>query len=119
SDLTGYEAADRATGIRTLLLGPIHCNIFFYDEINRTPPKAQAILLGAMEGGHVIVNVTNIEQRSIEAKAFPLYPVNSDPKDRHFFITFATANPIEFSGTYPLSEAQQERFTYSFRMGLP
>jgi len=120
SDLMGYEDVDRQTGSRTLFKGPIHSNIFFMDEINRTPSKGQAILLGAMEGGHVMMNVTNVEAKRKDSIAVPLYPISDDPNEkRMFFIVFATANPIEFEGTYPLSEAQKERFTYSFRMGLP
>jgi len=119
-DLTGYEHIDRVTGARTLLRGPLHSNIFNFDEINRTPPKGQSPTLGAMEGGYVIMNVTNIKTGRLEAKSFPLYPISDDPDEmRTFFICLATANPIEFEGTYPLSEAQKERFTYSFRMGLP
>lgn len=120
SDLTGYEHVDRVTGIRTLLKGPLHSNIFFDDEINRTPPKGQSPMLGGMEGGYVIMYVTNLKTGELEAKSFPLYPISSDPNEkRMFFICLATANPIEFEGTYPLSEAQKERFTYGIRMGLP
>lgn len=120
SDLTGYEHVDRVTGVRTLLRGPLHSNIFFFDEINRTPPKGQSPMLGAMEGGYVIMNVTNLKTGELEAKRFPLYPISDDPDEkRTFFICLATANPIEFEGTYPLSEAQKERFTYGIRMGLP
>lgn len=119
SDIVGREDVDRATGIRTLLKGPAHSHVLFIDEINRTPSKGQAVLLGAMEGGYVIMNVTDLEKRIIEAKSFSLYPVLDDPQRRNFFIVVATANPIEFEGTYPLSEAQKERFTYSLRMGRP
>lgn len=120
SDLTGYEDVDRHTGIRTVFLGPLHSNVFFMDEINRTPSKGQAILLGAMEGGNVIMYVTDLDTKRKQAKAFPLYPISKDLSEtRMFFIVFATANPIEYEGTYNLSEAQKERFTYSFRMGLP
>ena len=120
SDIAGYEDVDRFSGIRTLFRGPIHSNIFFMDEINRTPSKGQAILLGAMEGGHVIMIKTDMETKRKEAIAYPLYPISDDPQEqRMYFIVFATANPLEFEGTYPLSEAQKERFTYSFRMGLP
>ena len=120
SDLVGREEADRGTGIRTLLKGPIHSNVFFMDEINRTPPKGQAVMLGAMEGGYVIMNVTDLQRRVVEAKSFPLHPISDDSSEkRMFFIVMATANPIEFEGTYPLSEAQKERFTYSFRIGRP
>ena len=118
SDFTGREEKDKFTGIRTLLKGPLFSNIFFADEINRTPPKSQAPMLGAMEGGHVYLNITNEKEGLIESKAFPLYPVPDD-STRMFFIVFATMNPIEFEGTYPLSEAQLERFTYRFVMGAP
>lgn len=119
-DFTGKEERDKFTGIRTLLKGPIFSNIFFADEVNRTPPKSQAPFLGAMEGGHVIMNVTNEKAGVIEPKAFSLYPISDDPDEqRMYFIVFATMNPIEFEGTYPLSEAQMERFTYSFGMGAP
>ncbi|MBI2062601.1 MAG: MoxR family ATPase [Candidatus Yanofskybacteria bacterium] len=120
SDLTGYEHVDRVTGVRTLLKGPLHSNIFFNDEINRTPPKGQSPMLGGMEGGYVIMNVSNTKTGELEAKRFSLYPISDDPNEkRMFFICLATANPIEFEGTYPLSEAQKERFTYGIRMGLP
>ncbi len=120
SDLTGYEYLDRHSGARTLLKGPLHSNIFFFDEINRTPPKGQAVMLGAMEGSQVTMYMTEKETKQLDAKAFPLYPISDDPNEKRiFFICMATANPIEFEGTYPLSEAQKERFTYSFRMGLP
>ncbi len=118
SDFTGREEKDRFSGIRTVLKGPLFSNIFFADEVNRTPPKSQAPMLGAMEGGHVHLNVTNEKDGLIESKAFPLYPIADDPS-RLFFIVFATMNPIEFEGTYPLSEAQLERFTYRFVMGAP
>lgn len=118
SDFTGREEKDK---FRTLLKGPLFSNIFFGDEINRTPPKSQAPMLGAMEGGHVILNVTKVFNETegvIEPTSFPLYPVPDDP-ERLFFIVFATMNPIEFEGTYPLSEAQMERFTYRWGMGAP
>ena len=117
-DFTGQEERDKFTGIRTLLKGPLHSNIVFADEGNRTPPKSQAPLLGAMEGGHVIMNITNEKEGMIEAKSFPLYPIPDDP-NRMFFQVFMTMNPIEFEGTYPLSEAQMERFTYRWGMGAP
>lgn len=120
SDLTGYEYVDRFTGARTLLKGPLHSNILFCDELNRTPPKGQAVMLGSMEGSYVIMYIIDPKTGRLEAKSFPLYPISDDPNEtRTYFITLATGNPIEFEGTYPLSEAQKERFTYSFRMGLP
>ncbi len=118
SDFTGMEMRDKFTGTRTLLRGPLFSNIFFADEINRTPPKSQAPMLGAMEGGHVIINITDEKKGVIEPTSFPLYPIPSDP-NRMFFIVFATMNPIEFEGTYPLSEAQMERCTYRWGMGFP
>jgi len=118
SDFTGREEKDKFSGIRTVLKGPLFSNIFFADEINRTPPKSQAPMLGAMEGGHVILNVTNEKEGVIESKSFPLYPIPGD-SDRMLFIVFATMNHIEFEGTYPLSEAQMERFTYRWGMGAP
>lgn len=118
SDFTGREEKDKWSGIRTLLKGPLHSNILFADEINRTPPKSQAPMLGAMEGGNVYMNVTDEKAGLIESKAFPLYPIQDYP-ELMFFIVFATMNPIEFEGTYPLSEAQMERFTYRWGMGAP
>lgn len=118
NEFIGREERDPITGTRTLLKGPLHSNIFFFDEINRTPPKSQAPLLGAMEGGKVMINITDKTTGVIDSKPFPLFPVNGNP-EKLFFILFATANPIEFEGTYPLSEAQKERFTYSGRTGLP
>lgn len=120
SDLTGREDVDRVTGIRTLLKGPIHSNIVFFDEITRTPAKGQAIMLGAMEEGEVMMNITNLEERRIDSKSFSLYPISENKDERDlYFIVMATANPIEYVGTYELSEAQKERFTYSFRTGMP
>lgn len=119
TDFTGKEDRDKFTGIRTVLRGPLFSHILFADEINRTPPKSQAPFLGAMEGGHVILNVTDEKKGVIEPTAFELFPIPNDPKGRNFFIVFATMNPIEFEGTYPLSEAQMERFTYSLGMGAP
>ncbi len=120
SDLTGKEERDKWTGIRTLMKGPLFSNIFFADEMNRTPPKSQAPMLGAMEGGYVYLNTTDEKRGIIESKGFPLFPISSDPEDqRLYFAVFATMNPIEFEGTYPPSEAQMERFTYRFGMGAP
>lgn len=120
SDLVGREDVDRFTGIRTLLKGPIHSNVFFFDEINRTPAKGQGILLGAMEGGYVVMNVTDLENKRIDSRMFPLYPISEKADEKeNYFIVMATANPIELVGTNELSEAQKERFTYSLRTGLP
>jgi len=120
TDFTGREEKDTLTKTRTLLKGPLHCNIFFADEINRTPPKTQAPMLGAMEGGNVYMNIFNEIEKRIDSSPFPLYPISADPNEtRMYFIVIATMNPIEFEGTYPLSEAQKERFTISCDMGVP
>ena len=95
SDITGTEIIDedRATGHRELRFvpGPIFTNILLADEINRTPPKTQAALLEAMEEKQVTVAG---ERRVL---------------DKPFFV-LATQNPIELEGTYPLPEAQLDRF---------
>ena len=118
-DLIGKEERDVISGARTLMKGPLHCHVLAYDELTRTPAKSLTALLTAMEGAHVMMNVTNQGTGVIESKPFPLYPIPNDPKGRDFFIVLATANPIELEGTFPLSPAQQDRFTYRLRIGLP
>lgn len=97
SDIVGTEIIDedRALGRRELrfIQGPIFANVLLADEINRTPPKTQAALLEAMEE----------KQVSVAGTARPL------PKP---FFVFATQNPIELEGTYPLPEAQLDRFMF-------
>jgi MoxR-like ATPase len=104
SDITGTEVIqeDRATGIREFrfLPGPIFANIILADEINRTPPKTQAALLEAMQERQV----------SIGGKRMPM----KDP-----FFVLATQNPIEQEGTYPLPEAQQDRFMFKIFVDYP
>jgi MoxR-like ATPase len=80
--------------------GPVFTNVLLADEINRTPPKTQAALLEAMEERQVTVEGT--------AHALP------DP-----FIVIATQNPIEYEGTYPLPEAQLDRFLFKLAVGYP
>ena len=97
ADVVGTEVVqrDQATGRRTLkfMKGPIFANILLADEINRTPPKTQAALLEAMEEQQVTTaGVTN-------------------ELDKPFFV-LATQNPIELEGTYPLPEAQLDRFMF-------
>ena len=98
SDITGSEIIeeDRLTGKRDLefIRGPVFANIVLADEINRTPPKTQAALLEAMQERHVTVRGTTYE---LEAPFFVL----------------ATQNPIELEGTYPLPEAQLDRFMFN------
>lgn len=104
SDVTGTEVIqeDRTTGHRELrfVRGPVFSNVVLADEINRTPPKTQAALLEAMQEGQVTSG----------GEAHPL--------PRPFFV-LATQNPIEQEGTYPLPEAQLDRFMFLIRIGYP
>ncbi len=102
SDITGTELIeeDRSSGRRELRFvpGPVFTNVLLADEINRTPPKTQAALLEAMEEKQVTV-------------AGQLRPLNKP------FFVLATQNPIELEGTYPLPEAQLDRFMCSINIG--
>ena len=100
SDITGtYVFNPRDTSFE-FHPGPIFTNVLLADEINRAPPKTQAALLEAMQEGQV-----TIEGRTITI---------SKP-----FIVFATQNPIEYEGTYPLPEAQLDRFIMKLSVGYP
>jgi MoxR-like ATPase len=98
ADITGTEIIeeDRVTGkrVRVFVKGPIFANIILADEINRTPPKTQSALLEAMQEGSV----------SIEGNTYQL--------EKPFYV-LATQNPIELEGTYPLPEAQLDRFMFN------
>jgi MoxR-like ATPase len=102
ADITGTEIIeeDRATGHRAMqfIRGPVFANIVLADEINRTPPKTQAALLEAMQEGRV----------TVQGMSYDL--------PRPFFV-LATQNPIEMEGTYPLPEAQLDRFMFNVRIG--
>ncbi len=104
SDITGTEVLqdDQHTGRREFVFvrGPIFADVILADEINRTPPKTQAALLQAMQEGEVTVG----------GETFQL--------GRPFFV-LATQNPIEQEGTYPLPEAQLDRFMFELRIGYP
>ncbi len=104
SDITGTEIIDQdqSTGQRNFrfVRGPIFSNIVLADEINRTPPKTQAALLQAMQEYEV----------SSAGKTYQLEPP---------FFVMATQNPIEQEGTYPLPEAQLDRFMLSISIGYP
>lgn len=104
SDIIGTEVLeeDHTTGKKFFEFnkGPIFANIILADEINRTPPKTQAALLEAMQEFEV----------TYSGKTYQL--------DRPFFI-LATQNPIEQSGTFPLPEAQQDRFLFYIKIGYP
>src|SRR5262249_20419909 len=91
SDVTGSSVFDQRRGRFTSLPGPIFANLLLADEINRAPPKTQAALLEAMQEGQV---TTEGETRTLERP----------------FLVVATQNPIEYEGTYPLPEAQLDRF---------
>jgi len=104
SDITGTEVIeeDRGTGTRALrfVKGPIFANVVLADEINRTPPKTQAALLEAMQ------------EHQVTAAGFP----HKLPKP---FFVLATQNPIEQEGTYPLPEAQLDRFMFKVLVDYP
>jgi len=104
SDITGTEVIeeDRSSGNRQFrfIRGPVFANILLADEINRTPPKTQAALLQAMQELQVTVG----------GQTYDL--------PRPFFV-LATQNPIEQEGTYPLPEAQLDRFMFDIRIGYP
>jgi MoxR-like ATPase len=99
ADITGTEVLDEDNGHRSLrfVTGPIFAQIILADEINRTPPKTQAALLEAMQEYHV----------TAAGRTYAL--------DRPFFV-LATQNPIELEGTYPLPEAQLDRFMFNIVM---
>ncbi len=99
SDITGTEILEEHQGTRAMrfVRGPVFAQIILADEINRTPPKTQAALLEAMQEYHV----------TAAGQTYPL--------ERPFFV-LATQNPIELEGTYPLPEAQLDRFMFNIVM---
>ncbi|MER6053546.1 AAA family ATPase [Streptomyces albidoflavus] len=100
SDVTGSLVFDARTSEFSFQPGPVFTNLLLADEINRTPPKTQASLLEAMEERQVTVDGT--------ARHLP------DP-----FLVAATQNPVEYEGTYPLPEAQLDRFLLKLNVSLP
>ncbi len=100
SDVTGSSVFDQQRTEFTFLPGPIFTNLLLADEINRAPPKTQAALLEAMQERQV---TTEGETRVLEAP----------------FLVMATQNPIEYEGTYPLPEAQLDRFLVRIGIGYP
>lgn len=104
SDITGTEVIeeDKSSGVRALrfVKGPIFANVILADEINRTPPKTQAALLEAMQEHQVTVG--GMQHRLPQP-----------------FFVLATQNPIEQEGTYPLPEAQLDRFMFEIKIGYP
>jgi MoxR-like ATPase len=100
ADVIGTQVFDQATATFSVKRGPIFANIVLADEINRAPAKVQAALLEAMQEKQVTIGGTS----------FPLV----EP-----FLVLATQNPIEQEGTYPLPEAQIDRFMLKLRVGYP
>ncbi|MFI5308740.1 MAG: AAA family ATPase, partial [Polyangiales bacterium] len=100
SDITGTHVFDLQSGAFRLTPGPIFTELLLADEINRAPAKAQSALLEAMQERQV----------SIDGKRHALGP---------FFTVFATQNPVEHEGTYPLPEAQLDRFLLKVQVGYP
>lgn len=100
SDVTGVSVWNREKGTFTFRAGPVFANVLLGDEINRASPKTQAALLEAMEERQVTIDG---ETRILDAP----------------FIVIATQNPIEHEGTYPLPEAQLDRFMMRVTMGYP
>lgn len=100
SDITGTNVFNIATSSFNLRRGPIFTDILLADEINRTPPKTQAALLEAMEERQV----------TIDGDGYQLPPI---------FTVLATENPIEYEGTYPLPEAQLDRFQLKILIDYP
>jgi len=100
SDITGATIYDQHRGAFEFRRGPVFTNVLLADEINRAPAKTQAALLEAMEERQV----------TIEGETYPLPPP---------FLVLATQNPIEFEGTYPLPEAQLDRFLMRIGVGYP
>ena len=100
SDVTGQVIFEQRDGSFRFRQGPVFTNLLLADEINRTPPKTQASLLEAMEERQV----------SVEGQGHPL----PDP-----FLVVATQNPVEYEGTYPLPEAQLDRFLFKLLISYP
>src|SRR5919202_2033346 len=100
SDITGTNVFNTATASFSLRRGPVFTDVLLADEINRTPPKTQAALLEAMEERQV----------TIDGELYRLSPL---------FTVFATENPIEYEGTYPLPAAQLDRFLLKIIINYP
>lgn len=100
ADVIGGNIFNSATGSFSLHRGPLFTDLLLVDEINRTPPRTQSALLESMEEAQVTID-------------------GSRHQLSDFFTVFATQNPIEFEGTYPLPEAQLDRFLLKIRVGYP
>src|ERR1051326_434575 len=100
SDVTGGNVFDQAAGSFRFRAGPVFANLLLVDEINRASPKTQSALLECMQENQV----------TVDGVSYPL---------PHPFMVAATQNPIEYEGTYPLPEAQLDRFTMRLSLGYP
>jgi MoxR-like ATPase len=100
ADVVGTQIYDQSNGKFSVKKGPIFANIILADEINRAPPKVQSALLEAMEERQV----------TIAGETYELEPP---------FMVLATQNPVELQGTYPLAEAQLDRFALKLEIGYP
>src|SRR5271155_3104304 len=100
SDVVGTNVFDQQDGRFAFRPGPVFANIVLVDEINRASPKTQSGLLESMQEGHV----------TVDGFSHPL-PIP--------FLVLATQNPVEYEGTYPLPEAQLDRFTVRVSLGYP
>jgi MoxR-like ATPase len=100
ADLLGANVFNQKTQEFVFRPGPVFTDLLLADEINRTPPRTQAALLESMQENAATIDGTR-------------YPVSS------FFTVFATQNPVEFEGTYPLPEAQRDRFLFKINIEFP
>ena len=100
ADITGFNVYNQQTGLFTYQAGPVFTNVLLVDEINRTIPRTQSSLLESMEERQV----------SVDGQTYLL------PRP---FLVMATQNPIELEGTFPLPEAQLDRFLLKLRLGYP
>lgn len=100
ADITGFNVYDRQSGQFKFQAGPVMANILLADEINRAIPRTQSSLLESMQEGQVTVD-------------------GSTHKLPHPFMVIATQNPIELEGTFPLPEAQMDRFLFKLKIGYP
>ncbi|HYL92540.1 MAG TPA: MoxR family ATPase, partial [Alphaproteobacteria bacterium] len=100
ADIIGSNVLNLSTSTFSLHRGPLFTDLLLADEVNRMPPRTQAALLESMEERQITIDGTT-------------YPLTD------FFTVFATQNPIEFEGTYPLPEAQLDRFLLKIKVGYP
>jgi len=100
ADIIGANVFNMATSTFTLRRGPVFTGLLLVDEVNRVPPRTQSALLESMEERQV----------TLDGTCYPLSP---------YFTVFATQNPVEFEGTYPLPEAQLDRFLFKIRVPYP